>query len=101
MEMIMKNYLKAALCALALMTALPAQAETLDVSSVTCEVAAALDAETLTMMIVFVDGYTGGEAGDPVFDSARLSADIDKVAAACAADPSKTLMDAMKEALAG
>lgn len=97
----MKNCLNAALCAVSLMAALPASAETLDVSSVTCEVAAALDAETLTMMIVFIDGYTGGEAGDPVFDSARLSGDIDKVSAACAADPSKTLMDAMKEALAG
>lgn len=47
----MKCCLNAALCAMSLMAALPARAE------------------TLTMMIVFIDGYTG----DPVFDSTRMS----------------------------
>lgn len=97
----MKHSLSAALCVASLFAALPASAETIDVSTITCEMASALDAEALTMMIVFIDGYTGGEAGDPVFDSARLSGDIDAVSAACVADPAKTLMDAMKEALAG
>ncbi len=97
----MKNNLKIALTASSLLAAAPAVAETLDVSTVTCEVANSLDANTVTMLIFFIDGYTGGEAGDPVFDATRLTADIDKVAAACTADPAKTLMDAMKEALAG
>jgi hypothetical protein len=34
-------------------------------------------------------------------DAARLSADIEKVLTACISDPSKTLMSAMQEALAG
>ena len=42
-----------------------------------------------------------GEAGDPVLDAARLSADIEKVLTSCATAPSKNLMSAMKEALAG
>lgn len=97
----MKNYLNGALIAASLFAALPVNAETLDVSAVTCEVASELDADTLTVMIVFIDGYTGGAAGDPVFDSARLSEDIDRVSEACAADPAKTLMEAMEEALEG
>jgi hypothetical protein len=97
----MNTYLSAALCAVTLFAALPASAEQVDVSSITCEMAAELDDETLTMLFFFIDGYTGGEAGDPVFDSERLSGDIDKVSITCAADGSKTLMDAMKEALPG
>ncbi len=95
----MKNTLKIALTAASLFAAVPAFADTLDVSTVTCEVAGALDAETLTLLVFFIDGYTGGEAGDAVFDAARLKGDMEKVSAACTADPAKTLMDAMKEAL--
>lgn len=97
----MKYTLNAALFAVALTAAMPANADQVDVSTITCETASALDDQSLTMMIFFIDGYTGGAAGDPVFDSVRLSGDIGKVAEACAADPAKTLMDAMKEALAG
>ena len=100
----MKKYLKIALASAAMLTAMPALAyadEKLDVSAITCEVASAMDAETVTMIIFFIDGYTGGEAGDPVLDAERLSADIEKVLTACVSDPSKTLMAAMKEALAG
>ncbi len=97
----MKNTLKIALTAVCLCATAPAFADTVDVSAVTCENANAMDANTVTMLIFFIDGYTGGEAGDPVFDAVRLSADIEKVAAACAADPAKTVMDAMKEALGG
>jgi len=97
----MKNTLKIAFTAVCLCAAAPVFAETVDVSVVTCEDANSMDANTVTMLIFFIDGYTGGEAGDPVFDAVRLTADIEKVAAACAADPAKTVMDAMKEALPG
>ena len=97
----MKNSLKIALTAVTLFAAAPAFADTLDVSTVTCEDVNSLDADTFTMLIFFIDGYTGGEASDPVFDAARLIADMDKVIAACTADPATTLMDAMKDALAG
>jgi hypothetical protein len=100
----MKTYLKIALTAASVFIAGPVFANTddkLDVSTITCEAANAMDAETVTMIMFFIDGYTGGEAGDPVLDAARLSADIEKVLTACVSDPSKTLMSAMKEALAG
>jgi hypothetical protein len=87
-----------------MIAAVPALADMddkVDVSTITCEVANALDVETVTMIMFFIDGYTGGEAGDPVLDAARLSADIEKVLTACISDPSKTLMSAMQEALAG
>jgi hypothetical protein len=100
----MKNSLKVVLTAASIFTAAPVFANTddkLDVSTLTCEVANALDVETVTMIMFFIDGYTGGEVGDPILDAARLSADIEKVLTACIADPTKNLMTAMKEALAG
>ena len=100
----MNRCLKIAITAASMIAAVPALAEMddkVDVSTITCEVANALDVETVTMIMFFIDGYTGGEAGDPVLDAARLSADIEKVFTACISDPSKTLMSAMQEALAG
>ena len=100
----MKRCLKIAITAASMIAAVPALADMddkVDVSTITCEVANALDVETVTMIMFFIDGYTGGEAGDPVLDAARLSADIEKVLTACISDPSKTLMSAMQEALAG
>ena len=100
----MNSFLKIAITAASMIAAVPALADMddkVDVSIITCEVANALDVETVTMIMFFIDGYTGGEAGDPVLDAARLSADIEKVLTACISDPSKTLMSAMQEALAG
>jgi len=100
----MNRCLKMAITAASMISAVPALADMddkVDVSTITCEVANALDVETVTMIMFFIDGYTGGEAGDPVLDAARLSADIEKVLTACISDPSKTLMSAMQEALAG
>ena len=100
----MNKCLKIAITAASIITAVPALAnadDKVDVSTITCEVANAMDVETVTMIMFFIDGYTGGEAGDPVLDAARLSADIEKVLTTCISDPSKTLMSAMQEALAG
>ena len=100
----MNRCLTIAITAASMIAAVPALADMddkVDVSTITCEVANALDVETVTMIMFFIDGYTGGEAGDPVLDAARLSADIEKVLTACISDPSKTLMSAMQEALAG
>ena len=100
----MNKCLKIAITAASMIAAVPALADMddkVDVSTITCEVANALDVETVTMIMFFIDGYTGGAAGDPVLDAARLSADIEKVLTACISDPSKTLMSAMQEALAG
>ena len=59
-----------------------------------------MSTEELTLTVAFIDGFTGGEAGDPVLDVERLNRDLTKVGEVCAADPAMTLMDAMKSALA-
>ena len=78
----------------------PVYAAQFDISAITCEEAATLTPEELVLVLAFIDGFTGGEAGDPVLDTERLGGDIDQASAACAADPAMTVMDAMKAALA-
>jgi len=95
----MKSTLKIAAAVLCLGAALPAAAQQVDVAAITCADASTMPPEALGMMIAFIDGFTGGEAGDSVMDFDRLSADLDKVTEACKADASVTLMDAMKAAL--
>lgn len=96
----MNTTLKIAVAALTLGVAAPAMAQQIDISTITCGDAVAMSAEELTLTVAFIDGFTGGEAGDPVLDVERLNADLTKVGEACAADPAVTLMEAMKSALA-
>lgn len=97
----MKTTVHMIAAALAFGAAMPAAAQQIDVAAITCEEVAAMPAESLVMMIAFIDGYTGGEAGDSVLDIDRLNGDLTKVGEICTADPKATLMDAMKAALAG
>ncbi len=96
----MNTTLKIAVAALTLGVAAPAMAQQIDISTITCGDAVAMSAEELTLTVAFIDGYTGGEAADPVLDVERLNADLTKVGEVCAADPAVTLMEAMKSALA-
>ena len=96
----MKTTFKTAIAMLLLGMAAPAAAQQIDVAAITCGDAAAMSSDELTMMIAFIDGYTGGEAGDSVLDFDRLARDLDTLAAMCEADASVKLMDAMKDALA-
>ena len=97
----MNTTLKIAVAALTLGVAAPAAAQQIDISTITCGDTAAMSTDELMLIVAFIDGFTGGEAGDPVLDVERLNSDLTAVGAACEADPAMTLMDAMQSALAG
>ena len=61
---------KLALAALAVTLAAPAFAQSFDVATATCGEFAALDADTMGTMLLWIDGYTGGVAGDSRTSSA-------------------------------
>jgi hypothetical protein len=86
--------------AAALLAVLPgvALAQTADVASITCADLATMDADGVTALLFWVDGYLGGEAGDTGFDLARLQANIDGAAQVCAGDPSMSVLDAVAQA---
>ena len=85
----------------ALIGALSAQiaaAQTTDIATITCADLSEMPAESVSMLLTWIDGYMGGAAEDTSFDVARLQANIDGAAEACTADPSATLMDVLHAA---
>lgn len=89
--------MKKLLAAAVLCSALPgaAVAETADISTITCADLATMPAESVAMLLTWIDGYMGGAAEDTGFDVARLEANIDGAAAACGTTPDATLMDVL------
>lgn len=86
-----------ALAALGFGLALPAHAEPIDLAAATCGEIAALDGDTIGTILMWMDGYTGGVAGDSTFDAERLKVNITDASAACEADPSRPLLEVMQE----
>lgn len=92
---------KIALAVFTLGLATPVVAEPIDLGAATCGEIAAMDKETIGTILMWMDGYTGGLMGDSTFDAERLQTNIDDAAALCEADPDRSLLDAMKEAVGG
>ena len=88
---------KLALAALAMTLAAPAFAQSVDVGTATCGEFATLDADTMGTVLLWIDGYTGGVAGDSTLDIDRLKQNISDAMEICARDPSKPVLDAMQE----
>lgn len=88
---------KLALAALAVTLAAPAFAQSFDVATATCGDFASMDADTMGTMLLWIDGYTGGVAGDTTLDLDRLKQNITDAMELCAKDPAKPVIDAMSE----
>ncbi len=97
----MSKLSKAVLCALTLGVAAPALAEPIDIANITCESFAGLDDETKGALIMWMDGYTGGINEDSTFDLERLGVNAADADAACAADPTRSLLEVMTEVTSG
>lgn len=93
----MKSTVKLALAALTLGFAAPAFAEPIDMGVATCAEITALDGETIRALLLWMDGYTGGVAGDATLDFERLDTNIADASAACDADPTRSLLEVMQE----
>lgn len=96
----MTAFTKIALCAVSLTFAAPAFAESFDVATLSCTDFAALPADTKGVLIMWMDGYTGGINGDSSLDLDRLQVNATDADAACSADPSRSLLDVMTEVVA-
>ncbi len=88
---------KLALAALAMTLAAPAFAQSFDVATATCGDVASMDADTIGTMLLWIDGFTGGVAGDTTLDLDRLQQNVTDAMTLCAADPAKPVLEAMAE----
>ncbi len=89
------------LAAVLAFTAMPANAESLDIATIKCSDIAEMDADTIAIILSWTDGFLGGRADDTSFDLERFSANADAAIKACGEDPSKGLLSILKEVDAG
>lgn len=98
----MKNFVASLSLAAALaFTAIPANAESIDIATIKCSDIASMDAESVALLLAWTDGFLGGRADDTSFDLNRFNANADDAVKACGEDPSKGLLSILKEADAG
>lgn len=89
------------LAAVLAVTAMPAQADSIDIATIKCSDLATMDKDTIGLILSWTDGFLGGRADDTTFDVNRFSANADAVIAACEKDPSQGVLTILKEADAG
>jgi len=94
----MKKTFAAAMLALATFSAVPASAESLDISTLKCSDLADMKAEEIGMLLAWIDGYLGGQSDDTRLDLDRFNANADAAAKTCEEDPSTGLLTALKDA---
>lgn len=94
----MKGILVAAVLAMAGWSAVPASAETIDISTLKCSDIADMKPEEAGMILAWIDGYLGGQADDTRLDIERFNGNADSAAKACAEEPDTGLLTVLKAA---
>jgi acid stress chaperone HdeB len=78
--------------------ALPVAAVSFDMGDATCaDLGSIEDSETVTFLLIWLDGYLSGVTGDTTFDSDFLVDFTDALVEACAANPESPLVDVTEE----
>ena len=88
-----------ALVAAAMLAAPPAQAQVVDMSTLKCEEFLKSGKDGIAYIVIWLDGYYTGEDDPATMDFGALAAQIEKYAAYCTKNPSKTMTDAADEIL--
>jgi acid stress chaperone HdeB len=83
----------AALAALAL----PAKAETVDVSTLKCSELMAMNQDEIGSMLLWLHGYYGGQANDTTIDLSAFEPMGTAIGEKCAAEPELGVMTAIKQ----
>lgn len=80
--------------------ALPARAEMLDMSTVTCGQIAEFNEDDAAWFLIWLDGWLAGQADDTTVDIDAIGDQIDGIANVCGEKPDLSVMNAAKEYLA-
>ncbi|MBI4275886.1 MAG: hypothetical protein HY659_14415 [Rhizobiales bacterium] len=87
----------AALAVAALIFAMPARAQTVDLSKLSCKDFLASGKDSVGMVILWFDGYFTGESDPAVIDFGRLKSQGEELGAYCANHPDTTIMVAAEK----
>lgn len=79
---------------------LPARAEMLDMSTITCAQLASMNESEGSWFLIWLDGYLAGQADSTELDIEQLGSQIDGIAGVCEEKPDLSVINAAKEFLA-
>jgi acid stress chaperone HdeB len=88
------------IAAIALAAAAPAQAQKLDLSTVTCRQFLQSKPETINLILMWVAGYYSDEDDPPILDFDKMRSDATKLGEYCAKNPDTGLVTAIEESIA-
>ncbi|MGL4404681.1 MAG: HdeA/HdeB family chaperone [Notoacmeibacter sp.] len=80
--------------------AVPAAAEPLDVSTVTCEQVMTFNEDEATTAMIWLDGWLAGQADNTMLDPDQLGKQVEGILMVCAQNTTMSLLNAAKEYLA-
>lgn len=82
------------LVAAALAAPLPAQAQQLDLATVTCKDFVSSDKETIGLILMWLEGYYSDQDAKPIVDFDKMKANGGKLGAYCGQNPGHSLITA-------
>ena len=92
--------LSAIVTAALLAAATPAQAQKLDLSTITCKQFLEMRQESVSLILMWMAGYYADQDAPPIVDFDKMKEDAGKLAAYCAKNPEVGLITAAEETIA-
>ncbi len=91
------NKFSVLLLAAGLLSPLPAQAQQIDLSTVTCKDFMASDKQTLGLVLMWLEGYYGDTDAKPIVDFDKMKRNGGKLGEYCGKNPGHSLITAADE----
>ena len=92
--------LSAIVTAALLAAATPAQAQKVDLSTITCKQFLDMNKESIGLILMWMAGYYSDQDAPPVVDFDKMKEDAAKLAGYCAKNPTVSLITAAEETIA-
>ena len=91
--------LSAILIAAALATAMPAQAQKLDLTTITCKQFLDMNQDNISLILMWMAGYYSEEDAPAIVDLDKMKEDASKLGAYCRDNPTVGLITAAEETI--
>jgi len=78
----------------------PAQAQKVDLSTITCKQFIEMRQESISLILMWMAGYYADQDAPPIVDFEKMKADAAKLAGYCAKNPTVGLITAAEETIA-
>lgn len=88
-----------AVAALLVMAAVPARAQTLDLSTVTCKQFIESDKDTIGLILMWLEGFYSDQDAKPIVDFEKMKRDGGKLGEYCGKNPDHGLITAADDVL--